>query len=306
MKQLYLTFTICFTTLTAFTQIHGNGNLTSSSFPVEGLTSIDIQFIADIILDYSGSEIMTIKADENILEWIGKDFTNGHLTLDQIKWVNPSKRPKITIGCPGLVSVYQGTHSTTVIKNLNTSEIALDGNVGQIIAEGKTDIAIIKSEGTKMNLNDLEIVEANINISDDAIVMIDKVERIKKTLNDDAQLVDKNNPSTYLNEDYTEAPERINFKIKNNSLNRKQFYVKGPNKNGKNFSYGFPMMPQSVRDEYWTVGTKIYQMNQLGTKKLLVVVTKDFANKPSNFLYKFFMEVLQPRKQPDINTNNFL
>ncbi|MBO6632382.1 MAG: hypothetical protein JJ936_12670, partial [Psychroserpens sp.] len=72
--------------------------------------------------------------------------------------------------------------------------------------------------------------------------------------------------------------EYINFKIKNNSSNRNQFYVVGPKPDGSKFSYGFPMMPNSKRHENWTVGTKVYKVNSLGFKKLLVTIVKENEN----------------------------
>ena len=61
----------------------------------------------------------------------------------------------------------------------------------------------------------------------------------------------------------------IKFKIKNNSLNRIQCYVEGPKPNGGKFSYGFPMNPGQTRDKDWSVGSKVYRVTGLGTRKLL-------------------------------------
>lgn len=75
-----------------------------------------------------------------------------------------------------------------------------------------------------------------------------------------------------------EKPEFINFKIKNNSANRNHFYVVGPKPNGKKFSYGFPMMPFAKRKEYWTTGTKVYKVNRLGFRKLLITIKAEDEN----------------------------
>ena len=45
----------------------------------------------------------------------------------------------------------------------------------------------------------------------------------------------------------------INFVIKNNSENRNHFVVKGPKSDGSKFGYGFPMMPNEERKEFWQV-----------------------------------------------------
>lgn len=71
----------------------------------------------------------------------------------------------------------------------------------------------------------------------------------------------------------------ISFKIKNNSWNRNNFYVVGPKADGTRFSYGFPMMPGKVKKERWTVGTKIYRVNKVGFRKLLVTIKADDQGK---------------------------
>ncbi len=76
-----------------------------------------------------------------------------------------------------------------------------------------------------------------------------------------------------------DTPKFINFKIENNSFNRNYFVVIGPKPNGRKFSYGFPMMPQATRKEYWTTGTKVYKVNKLGLRKLLISIKPENENK---------------------------
>jgi hypothetical protein len=48
--------------------------------------------------------------------------------------------------------------------------------------------------------------------------------------------------------------------------------VVGPKPEGGKFGYGFPMNPNAVRKENWTVGTKVYKVNGLGFRKLIKVI----------------------------------
>lgn len=77
-------------------------------------------------------------------------------------------------------------------------------------------------------------------------------------------------------------PKFIKFRIKNNSNNRNHFYVVGPKPDGSKFSYGFPMMPNSKRNENWSIGTKVYKVNGLGFKKLLIKIKKEDEGKTIN------------------------
>lgn len=65
-------------------------------------------------------------------------------------------------------------------------------------------------------------------------------------------------------------PQYIQFKLQNNSVGRKHFYVKGPK--GKKFSYGFPMNPLEKRAENWPVGSKVYLEGKFGKRDLLVTI----------------------------------
>lgn len=240
-----------------FSQIRGDGNWIEKSYDVSGLTSIDIQFNAQIILDYNVEEKMKIEIDANVISLIGIEFENGELTLDQIKWIEPSMQPKITIGCPGLESVFQGTHSTTIIKNVAVSTLTLAGNVGKIIAEGSVDKAVINSTGTKMNLQNLETGSITMDNEDDDTISLNTIKSETKALKPINKV------------------KSVSFKIKNNSFNRNQFYVKGPNNRGGKFSYGFAMMPYFNKSEKWTIGTEVYLVKKLGKDKLLLVVNED-------------------------------
>jgi len=105
MKILNVLWIVTFFSIHVNAQVSGNGNQKTIVKDFINLKSIDIQFNANIILDYSLKEEMVITADENIIGLIGQEFENGKLTLDQIKWIEPSKLPTITIGAPFLESV---------------------------------------------------------------------------------------------------------------------------------------------------------------------------------------------------------
>ncbi len=78
------------------------------------------------------------------------------------------------------------------------------------------------------------------------------------------------------------AIKYINFKIKNNSLTRNHFIVRGPKPDGSEFGYGFPMMPQTIRKENWTTGTKVFRVGPLGKQTLLITIKEGDENKTVN------------------------
>lgn len=285
-KLILIVSTILLSTI-SYAQINGNGKLTSTTVSTIGLEEIDIQFNANITLDYNSFETMTITADENIMPYIGKNFENGKLTLDQIKWIEPSSKPKITIGVPNLKKIYQGTHSSTSIINLNSSQLAINGNVGNVTVSGSCQELIVDVRGTDVDLSNTAIDLADIIINGNSTVKIDKVNKLMTKLEGQANLVLLSEPKEYLENSQVEIKEKntqyksnpnlkyIAFTIKNNSWSRNHFVVVGPKKNGDTFSYGFPMMPGFSKSEKWSVGTKIYKEGKLGSRELLVTIKED-------------------------------
>lgn len=262
-------------------QINGNGNFKTINIELPAVEEIDIQFNATITLDYMLAEGMMIRADENVLEFIGIEFKDGKLKLDQIKWIEPSELPTITIGCPKLNYVYQGTHSSTFLKNVQVEELKLAGNVGSITAEGRVDKLSIHTTGTDMDLSKMEIENAFVSIDDDSKVTLDQVKNLKTELDEDARLILLSEvPNMEPKKEKTKTryaevnPDLrwIDFKIKNNSLKRNHFIVVGPKKDGLKFSYGFSLFPGASKTERWSVGTKIYREKRSGARGELLVM----------------------------------
>ena len=262
-----------------FAQINGNKNLTTITKPLSGLRTIDVQFNANITLDYNLKEEITITADENIMEYIGMNFTDGKLTLDQIKWIDPSQLPIIVVGTPFLQSIYQGTHSSTILKNVDANSLNIEGNVGKVKAAGRTTELRVVTTGTDVDLSELQVTNAFISIDDDSKVIIDKVTNLKTDLDDKARLVllsEIDNYSEPVSKKKTYSAVNpdlkwIDFKIKNNSLKRNHFVVIGPKKDGSTFSYGFSLFPGASKNEKWSVGTKIYKEKRSGALGTLLV-----------------------------------
>ena len=287
MRQSFILIISFFLSSISYAQINGNGKLTTSTISLSGLEEIDIQFNANITLDYSAKETMTITAEENIIEYIGQVFENKKLTLDQIKWIEPSKVPIIVIGTPNLKRLYQGTHSSTYITKINSEKLWINGNVGKVYASGSCEEVRVNVSGTDIDLSQTDIGYADVTIKGSATVILDKVNTIETKLNRNANLLLRSEPNKYIGDSKKNIEESIsmnkpnpnlkyiNFKIKNNSWSRNHFTVVGPKKNGDTFSYGFPMMPGSSKSENWSVGTKIYKEGKLGSRKLLVTITAE-------------------------------
>ncbi|MBC8756323.1 DUF2807 domain-containing protein [Kordia sp. YSTF-M3] len=274
-------------------QVKGNKKISTRTFPIESVQKIKINFYAQVTIDQSAPEGMTITTDENLFDLIDTEVVGNTLHLDQKEWIQPSQKAIITIGAPNLRHVETGTHDVTKVINVDNDYLQLTSPVGTIILEGKTKELRIGVELAKVDASKLVAENAFVNIwswgnakvnvintlhaevsNSGKLIYVNSPKTINKKTKKDGQILSLAEKNTVKNPD----AEWIRFKIKNNNFNRNQFFVIGPKKDGSKFSYGFPMMPNALRKENWTVGTKIYKVNSLGLRKLLVTITKEDAD----------------------------
>ncbi|AXT55312.1 hypothetical protein D1815_05905 [Aquimarina sp. AD1] len=288
MKAFINTILLLFS-LTTIGQIKGNKKIETKTFNVENIESIKINFYAQVIIDNSKKETLIITTDTNLFEYIDKEVVGGTLYLNQKEWIQPSKNVKIIIGAPNIKKVESGTHDSTKIINLDNDYIQVVAPIGKIVLEGKTKELRIAAEVASIDASNLTAENARIDIWSWGSANVRVLNEIDAKLSKNAKLDILNTPKKIKgdakknrnrnNKTKNNLTEYIKFKIKNNSLSRNHFLVIGPKLDGSKFSYGFPMMPQAIRKENWTTGTKVYKVNKLGKRKLLITIKKEDKDK---------------------------
>ena len=273
---LILAFSFC--SLKA--QVNGNGQMVTKTFELEDVYKFRSNFYADIILDMNEESGITITAETNIINLIGIETKGGTLSIEQKKWIEPSKRIKIIVGVPYLESVVMDTHDDLKIVNVNGEIFKVDAKIGKVILSGEVDDLRITAKNGTVEASKLKSRIASVKIKGDGKAMLNVSENVVCNLSKNARLVNINEEamsSDCMQNKNTEVVETryINLKIKNNSWSRKHFVVVGPKLDGSSFSYGFPMMPGAVKTERWTVGTKVYKENNIGMRDLLVTLSED-------------------------------
>jgi len=292
MKKIYILLLLI--SNVALAQVKGNKNIVTKTYDVTTIEEIKINLYAKVTIDQSATESLTITTDENLLGLIDKDLEDGKLHLDQKEWISPSQDIIISIGAPNLKRVETGTHDITKIINLNNDYLQIMAPIGNVIVEGKTKELRIGAELAKVNASNTVAEKVFVNLWSWGNVTVNPTEQLWANVSIDGKLFYISKPEKFdvkkknggqilsLNEkDSLKNPEAIfiKFRIKNNSSNRNNFYVIGPKPDGSKFSYGFPMMPNAKRKENWSVGTKIYKVNSLGFRKLLITIKKEDEGK---------------------------
>lgn len=278
----------------AIGQVKGNKKIVTKAFPISAITDIRIHLYADIIIDCKGEEGMRITADENLMELIGKSVDQGRLVLDQVEWIQPSQAIQIKIGAPHLTQIQQSTHETVVVEHIDAKSFRAMALVGGIVVKGKANELRASGELGTVNAENFEAEKVNVNLWSWGKILLDSPAEISGIVKNEGRVLYKgintkvkvrtSKDGKVLSRTEQMAvknprAEFIDIKIKNNSPNRIQAYVVGPKPDGRKFSYGFPINPGQVKKENWSVGTKVYRVSKLGTKKKLIEITKQDEGK---------------------------
>lgn len=266
-----------------FAQKKGNKNIVTETYSYESIKSVVVGLYADVQIDASApSNELTIRIDENLLDKIERSLSeNGQLKLSQTEWIQPSEGITIQIGAPELEQIQQKVHETVVVNNIDREtfrsmailgRIELFGQVNQhrVAAEiGYTDARGLATQEVILNVWDRgridlgEVTDIRGEVAEDGIVIYRGTTHVKtsgkgQVLSANASAVAKNRDARF-----------IKFEVENNSSNRINCYVVGPKPDGSKFSYGFPMNPGQTRSKDWSVGSKVYRVTAIGTRKLL-------------------------------------
>lgn len=268
--------------LTGIAQIKGNKKIETRTFPAKGLTNLEIALYAKVEIDQLADEEITITTDSNLFDLIDKEIVDGKLLLTQKEWIQASQDILIKIGMPAIKRVQLNVHERVVLKNIKKDNISVMALNGTIEISGEVNSTGIGAENGTIDASKLQSKEVYLNIWGRGKAIVNATELLESTLSNDARIEVIGTPEVLKgdtkktiaksNKPIDKSLKWIHFKIKNNSANRNQFAVVGPKPDGSKFGYGFPMMPYASKKERWTVGTKVYKVNKLGLKKLLLTI----------------------------------
>lgn len=264
-------------------QVNGNGKLVTKSYPLSDIYRVNVQMYAEVIVDMDKSAGITITGESNLIDLISQKVSSGVLTLDQKKWIEPTRKIKIEIGAPFLREVEHGTHDKTKVINITGELFKVEAPIGDVVLQGEVEELRVKSKMGFVDGSALFCKQAIVKIKSDGKVKVNALSSVDCDIKEDGMFENIGEASNSSNCDRGEQNRMtepvdtrfISLKIKNNSLRRNHFVVVGPKPDGRKFSYGFPLMPYQTKKERWTVGTKIYKENSIGMRTLLVTLTEE-------------------------------
>ncbi|HAA20480.1 MAG TPA: hypothetical protein DCR93_34195 [Cytophagales bacterium] len=267
-----------------YAQVKGNGTVVTQQFDLAELTRLQMELYAQVTVDASAESGITITGDENLIPLLNYDIRDGRMVLQQREWIQPTQPIQVTIGAPALTSVEVGVHETVKVINLNRDDFNARALLGKVELSGQVTTLNASAERGGVDARNLQVQTVDVNMWDAGLIQIGEAQKITGLVqqagqvvyaNDDTRVsVRKQQGASVLSEaEVAQQPLEdhrfIQFQLRNNSGKRIHCYVSGPKPQGGRFSYGFPMNPGQTRDKDWSIGSKVYLVSAIGTRKLL-------------------------------------
>jgi len=281
---LFLSFLFCSTVL--FAQVKGDGNIVTRNLELSNLETIIVGLYAEVTVDMAAAPGLTITTDENLLPLLNLKVKNGQLDLQQLEWIKASQPIAITIGAPGLRRIDNTVHVTTEVKNISGNSFLATAFLGRLNLSGEVESVKLAGEAGKIDARQLKASTVDLNLWDAGKILLGQPESIRGIVKNGGKVIyEGGSPEIKTSgsgkvfarseADKVKRPDArfIKFAVKNNSGKRIQCYVSGPKPDGSRFSYGFPLNPGQTRDKDWSVGSKVFVVSKLGTRRLLRKIT---------------------------------
>jgi len=295
--------------------IRGNAKIQTDQKVLNEFDAIVIDMDCDVYVQMGAMPMAEITADRNLLNKLSIEVIDKELTIRAKDgyWIQKG-RPIIYLQTSYLNKLTTLGAQTNIgevhIEGINVDEFETDILYGDITLSGQVTKLKLRSsnqsyydhrstvDATALTANE---VDAEIKGSNTAVVSVD--EKLMVHLRHDASLQYTGNPddiklkgsakkvgegkiavsvggdSILVKKEEAKESNRLQYvelKVKNNSVTRKHFIIKGPSSNGKSFSYGFPMMPFATRVKKVPVGTKIFlQKSGILNKRLITITASD-------------------------------
>ncbi|MEM8891315.1 MAG: DUF2807 domain-containing protein [Bacteroidota bacterium] len=286
MRQFSL-FTFLFIPFILFGQ-----NFKIAEFELVGIEEVEIHLSAPIEIECSGQELLSIEATERIQEQIEVHLRDERLILSARGNIRLEEIASIKLGAPNLRFIQVNAASDIEVSGIDREEFSAMALSGNIQLSGQTQLFNANGEVGSIDARQLDAKEVKFNLWGETRVYLASPEKVRGKTHKSARIQYEQEPianlDTYKDSQLSQSRERvrhgkvrnpdarfIKFAIRNNSLKRIQCYVKGPKPDGSSFSYGFPMNPGQMREKDWSVGSKVYQVNKVGMRKLLLEITEE-------------------------------
>lgn len=164
--------------------VRGSGNLTTQTRDVTGFDGVVLLGSADVNIDVTGAESLTVETDDNILPLLTTEVRDGVLELGSESNISPT-RVTYTITVASLDSVRITGSGTITISNLGADDFAAEvAGSGTISPSGTTNSLDVNISGSGAYAgSQLESATATVEISGSGKAVVSVTGELDATIN---------------------------------------------------------------------------------------------------------------------------
>ncbi len=185
--------------------IYGSDTLVSVDRAAQPFTTVAIDGVAEVIIEYSETPYLEVIANDNIIEDIMTDYSGDRLTIgfqDNTNYNNVDVT--IYAGTPTIQSIDKdgvGTLEVLDFYDLDRLEVTQDG-VGDVILIGSADRLVYEHDGVG-SLEGFDFVADRVDITTDGVgnSEVNAVDSLRGELNGVGSIYYKGNPSLNIDDD---------------------------------------------------------------------------------------------------------
>jgi len=204
-------------------QVHGNGNVETDERMVTGnFSEVKGSAGLDVYLTEGSENKIVVEADENLLEIIETDITNGRLNITTKQNIGRSKSKKVHVTYKKLDEIYASSGADVIGNSvIKSKKIRLDASSGsdievevfakEVLAEtssgadihvtGKATLLMASSSsGSEINAKELIVINCNADASSGANIIVNVKEKLSTEATSGGNIRYYGNPTAVSND----------------------------------------------------------------------------------------------------------
>lgn len=168
-------------------RINGSGTIITEERSVNGFSKVDLQSIGNLTIIEGDKEALTIKADDNIIQYITTEVFNNTLEIGMEPHINldPSRSIEYTLTVKSLESIVLSGFGNINAAELNAEdmEIKLSGSGNMTLGDLKTENALLRVSGFgNINVDNMVVDQPTLEISGSGDIDVSQMQAVSLNL----------------------------------------------------------------------------------------------------------------------------
>jgi hypothetical protein len=179
--------------------VRGSGVVASETRDVAGFTEVRVSGAGDVVIDQTGTESLTVEAEDNILPLLDTRVSNGvlHLGLKQHVSVRTTRPIRFHITVKDLTGVGISGSGSVHARGLDADTLAAEiSGSGSAALAGRADAVTLRVSGSgSYDAADLQSKSVKVEISGSGDALVNASDRLDATISGSGSVRYAGNPS---------------------------------------------------------------------------------------------------------------